>query len=215
MSKWKREIENHPAVITLGDDLKIENQNSENLKKWMEETAKDHELTWLLVHADDGILWGRFDESDSDRKLTTSETVASHVPAAKKSVCVPLRMETIQQARLFGKTCEVLIYRVDDNQLKYRIIEDIKDGQISDVTEAYDEPYLLWGTHGVELDNNFTLLSDGAQGLYHAVPIALKMEANDEITPPHLVVRHYLNKTGVAKVLVSRLVDLVDAPEVN
>ena len=211
MSKWRRKIENHPARITPGVDPDIGNFNLEKLIVWMEETASKHDLTWLLVHADDGIIWGSF---DGDYKLTTSETVACHVRAAEKSVCIPLRMETIQQVRLFGRTCEVLIYRVDDSQLKYRIIDDIKDGQIPDVTEAYDEPYLLWGNHGAELDNNFTLLSDGAQGLYHAVPMVLEIKENNETTPPHLVVRHYLNNAGVAKVVVSRLVDLIDGSEV-
>ncbi len=202
MSTWSREIQKHPAILTNPAQLK-----TTDIRKWIEEQAKKYHFRWLLVHADDGVIWGRFDSEEYT--LFTSEKVASDIPEAKNSVCVPLRLETIQQARLFSAKCELLIFRVNDNEWHYRVIEDVLDGEAANLFEAYDEPYLLLGTHGIKSTDHFTLLSDGVQGLRHAVPMDLTLGKNNEITPPHLIVRHYLNEEGVAKVVVSRLVDLV------
>ena len=207
MSQWKREIKEHPARVTKAAPLEVK-----ELKTWMESQAKQYNLQWLLVHADDGVIWGRFDAKDY--KLNTSEEVARNIASAVRSVCVTLRLETIQQARLFGESCEVLLFRTGDTEVKYRIIEDVEENKDHDLLEAFDETYLLWGTHGEALENEFTLLTDGAQGLMHAVPIKLSLGKNNETTPPYLLVRHYLNKEGVAKVIASRLVNLVNT-EVN
>jgi CRISPR-associated protein (TIGR03984 family) len=202
MSTWSRKIQNNPAILTKPVQL-----DTEDLRKWMEAQAKKHQFKWLLVHANDGVIWGRFEGEEFT--LFTSEKVASDIPEAKNSVCVPLRLETIEQARLFSPTGELLIFRVNDSEWHYRIIEDAPDGGATDLIEAYDEPYLVLGTHGKKVKDQFTLLSDGVQGLRHAVPIELTLGKNSEITPPHLIVRHYLNEEGVAKVVVSRLVDLI------
>jgi CRISPR-associated protein (TIGR03984 family) len=202
MATWSRIIEKHPAILTKPVLLK-----EVDLHKWLEEQAKNQKLKWLLVHADDGVIWGHFDGAEFT--LFTSEKVACDIPEAQKSVCVPLRLETIQQARLFGPAGELLIFRTNDNEWQYRIINDISEEGKAELIEAYDEPYLLWGTHGIKVKDNFTLLSDGVQGLRHAVPLELTLGKNGETTPPQLIVRHYLNKEGVAKVVVSRLVDLV------
>jgi hypothetical protein len=56
---------------------------------------------------------------------------------------------------------------------------------------------------------DFTLLRDGAQGLRHAVPVALAIGAADgKATPHRLLVRHYLADEDFARIVASRLVDL-------
>jgi CRISPR-associated protein (TIGR03984 family) len=73
----------------------------------------------------------------------------------------------------------------------------------------------MWGTSGESLAHGFTFLTDGAQGMHHAVPRKLKI-TDGEVKQPYLIVRHYLNKTGFAQVAASRLVrfemEVLDEP---
>jgi len=59
------------------------------------------------------------------------------------------------------------------------------------------------------LGHSFTLLWDGAQGLRHAIPISIQSLKQDDLgnlQPPRLVVRHYLGKEIIARVVASRLI---------
>jgi hypothetical protein len=84
-----------------------------------------------------------------------------------------------------------------------------------DFTEWYDEPQLLWGDNGkhkkVVGDVTFAVLEEGAQGLRHAPPIELPFDAHGSLgssTRACVLVRHYLAKEDVARVIASRLVRL-------
>ena len=118
-----------------------------------------------------------------------------------------LRLETLQQARLFGENAELLLWRDGDNKLQARLIQDADD--VSKVTwrECFDEPQLLWGTHGIpanieidgELNDNFTLIWEGSQGMHQIIPIKLEVDGESKIVKgkePKLRVRHYLCKEG-------------------
>lgn len=68
------------------------------------------------------------------------------------------------------------------------------------------------GTQGTEKDG-FTLLSDGQQGLKHAVPLTgIKFDSQEKTQhrPVRLLVRHYIdyNDAVVARIFLSRLVSL-------
>lgn len=191
----KREIKQRPAVVepvavdSLGD-----------VKSWVEEQAAKHGLKWLLAHADDGVIWGRI---DANGQLITSDSVAPHISP-------PLRTETLQQARLFAEHAELLLWRDGDNRWHARLIRDAGDGETPTFTDAIDEPQILWGTDPQPLPEGFTLMSDGAQGLRHAVPLKVAGKFDEASRPLRLWVRHYLqdDEHGFTRIVASRLLDL-------
>jgi len=173
------------------------------LVSWLEEQARNWKLNYLLAHAEDGVIWGRFDNN----QLTTAEKVFHK---SKFKVDFPtLRVLTLQQCRVFGQNGEVLLWRTGE-KLRSRLIQDNP--------EVYKIPerQILWGTHG-EKRGNFTLLWDGSQGLKHAVPftdIALD-ERNRLINRVRLMVHHFIDydDSGVARIHLSRIVDLTTEKE--
>lgn len=125
----------------------------------------------------------------------------------------PLLADTVQQLRLFNEQAELFVWRDGDGEWHGRWLRDVAAGETADWSESFDEPQRLWGTHGTRLEQGFTLLEDGAQGLYHAVPVevALIEEANGELNQSvQLNIRHYLayDEQGQAYVAVSRLVEV-------
>lgn len=169
-----------------------------NLSDWLAVRAREYHLSYLLAHADDGVIWGRVD-SDG---LRTSHSVAPDISPE-------LRPETLQHCRLFGPAGELLVWR-DGNRWRARLAAD---GDCP-AEDRFDEDQLLWGTGVEDRPGSFTLLRDGAQGLRHAVPIPV----NEQQVGRHEVrlrVRHYLSydADGQARVSLSRLVTLL--PEEN
>lgn len=215
MSYEGREIKNTPARMQQlqADDLKalhdaVDAQPENVLTNWLEQQAATHGLRWLLAHADDGVVWGRVDKDAANKtaQLKTSDSVAPDVSPH-------LRLRTLQAARLFSSEAELLLWRDGDNHFQARLISDVATPDEGDWTEAFDERQMLWGTHGESKAEGFTLLRDGAQGLRHAVPVAVALNAKGDSTPPRLVVRHYLNRKGFARVVASRLVGFEEESE--
>jgi CRISPR-associated protein (TIGR03984 family) len=168
-----------------------------NLKQWLEKQAKENQLNYLLAHADDGIIWGKF----QDGKLITADIVFPQFPQ--------LHLATLQQCRIFGHKSEAMLWKTDED-FKARLIQDdhlIEDDYIS-------ESQILWGTHGKHHENGFTLLWDGLQGLKHAVPFTdIKLEEKGKLkNKVKLIVHHYIDydDSGVARIYLSRLVDLTN-----
>jgi CRISPR-associated protein (TIGR03984 family) len=166
---------------------------------WLEEQAnKDNRtLMYLLAHAEDGVIWGRFDEG----KLTTAETIFCK-PDFKVDFPT-LRLPTLQQCRVFGQNGEVFLWWSGE---KWRS-RFIGNPEVDKITESR----ILWGTHGKEKDG-FTLLWDGSQGLRHAVPLTnIFFDKEGKKRPVRLLVHHYIkydDQTGLARISLSRLVDL-------
>ncbi len=166
---------------------------------WIEEQAKTWQLSYLLAHAEDGVIWGRF---EGDR-LITAEQVFQEFP--------PLRLRSLQQCRIFGEPGEILLWRAE-KKWRSRLIRDIGKDFIS-------EEQILWGTKGEEKEG-FTLLSDGSEGLRHAVPltgICFSEEKKKLHRPVRLEVRHYIkyDESGVARIFLSRLVTLKRSEDFN
>lgn len=170
-----------------------------DIKGWLETQATLHNLRWLLAHADDGVIWGRID----GETLKLSGEMSDISPS--------LRSETLQTARLFGAKAELLLWRDGDNAWHARLIED--DVQVEDITyqEVIDEHHILWGTTAKQLDNNFTLMCDGVEGLAHAVPIPVTGVYGIHNRPLRLHLRHYLREDdmGFIRIHTSRLVDVL------
>lgn len=171
-------------------DTELPSEIGDDLKAWVIENAKDGDL--LLVHADDGVIWGQKREG----KLQTSHDV-------KPEVSPPLRLVTLQELRLFNDKHEIKLWCVGDN-IHYRKVSDNNDGV------SFDEDHLLWGTRATEKDG-FLCLSDG-EGLRQIIPNTENLEAKNiqEDKRLCLKVRHYLqeNDKGVNSIATSRLVKL-------
>ncbi len=175
----------------LRQELQIDNLAAD-LNGWLETQAKQHQLPYLLAHADDGVIWGHFHQGN----LCTSDRVFKASP--------PLRIETLQQCRIFGQSGEILLWQVGDSW---------KAGLVTNPdAERIEEKQLLLGTHGkIHPSEGFTVLWDGAQGLKHAIPFTqIQLQTDQKLAQSlHLVVHHYIDydEAGVARITLSRLVD--------
>jgi len=175
-------------------------KDDDELHIWLESQASSvsAQTPYLLAHGEDGIIWGRFD----NKKLTTAEKIF-HKHDFK--VDLPeLRLLTLQQCRIFGRNGEILLWRLSETNFKWRFIGNPNEDKIP-------ESQILWGTNGIKR-GNFTLLSDGSQGLKHAVPFAdIELNGDRLVKPVRLLVHHYIKYeegTGLARIYLSRLVDL-------
>jgi len=213
---YQRELNQRAAVSHPITDFAGIN----NLAIWLKQQVDGQKLSlpvYLLAHATDGVIWGRLDADGlvtSHDALHKAEPVGEwdtyRVETAQKSL-PSLRTNTVQQLRLFNEQAELFIWRDGDGGWNGRWFKDVvADGRWSD---CFDEPQLLWGTHGTHLPNGFTLLEDGAQGLYHAVPVKVALiedkEANGKLKQSvALTIRHYLDddEYGQVYTAVSRLV---------
>lgn len=155
------------------------------LERWLEEQATAHDLTYALIHADDGVIWGKF----ANGRWSWSADVFPDISPKLSRI-------TLQQARLFGPEAEVFIWR-DEGALKGRVIQDGALGE----QEYFCEAQLLWGKPDGEARQGFQLMREGAQGLLHAPPAAIAAQGR-------LVTRNYIayDDEGCAYVKASRLV---------
>jgi CRISPR-associated protein (TIGR03984 family) len=168
------------------------------------------ERGWILVQADDGVLWGRVENGQPvfpNGGATISPTST-----------------TAWSVRVFNDKAELLLWK-DDATWRWRVLSD--DG-VADAdtkwTEWIEERMMLYGTRAVGQENGFATMYEGSEGLVHTVPLKLaepgkekpfNRTANNQPEPYHplrLVVRHYLEEdtdTGMVKIVASRLVRLV------
>jgi len=186
-----------PHCEPIEDDKSIS-----NLVKWLQEKAQKYELKYLLAHAEDGLIWGEFRGQNFQLITSGDDNVFCQFPK--------LRLCTLQQCRIFGENAEMMLWKIGQDHWKARLI---KDEHLS--KEDYIcEKQILWGTQPEgEPKNGFTLVSDGSQGLKHAVPLSkirFSREKNNLHRPIRLEVRHYIDydDSGVARIYLSRLVDL-------
>lgn len=176
-----------------------------DLPQWLEKQARTYDLKYLLAHADDGVVWGKFDQTYA---LQTSDQ------AFPKKQLASLRIQTLQQCRAFGQKAEVMLWRSGDNwqmaqSWQARVINDVNCSE-----QAYiPESQMLWGTQSEATNSEFTLVADGSEGLRHAVPLINIPFSDDRAKldrPLRLNVRHYIHYDldGIARIYLSRLVEL-------
>jgi CRISPR-associated protein (TIGR03984 family) len=155
-------------------------------------------VSLLLAHADDGVIWGRVENG----RLLTAAAVFG------EAAFPPLRMATLQQARLFGPAGELLLWR-GDSDWRARWVTDVPTGD-----GYYDEVQMLWGNQCEDTRDGFTLVHEGRQGLRHAPPIEILPTAfgdKGQHRPVRLQVRHYLTvdaETGLSRLVLSRLMNV-------
>ena len=183
--------------------------NEDDLHSWLKEQAMSHQIPYLLGHAEDGVIWGRFDKLDN-WKLTTAEEVFPKSQFNEMKIDFPkLRVLTLQQCRIFGQNGEILLWRISAQKFKWRFIGNPEGEKIA-------ESQILWGTNGIKRDS-FTLLWDGSQGFKHAVPFTdIELKGDRLVKPVRLLIHHYIKydeETGLARIDRSRLVHLTTKEE--
>ena len=172
-----------------------------DLGDWLVKNAPETAVS-LLAFDLDGLIWG---------KIESGTLFIAH------EYSVPLQADTLQEARLFGKNGELHVWRVGDN-LQAQTITDDLNGKGN---EYIDESQILWGDHAEPIGGSeFSLMSDGVQGLYHAVPLpseAIPTKKDGGYRPLRLLVRHYLveDDLGQARIGFSRLVKVTAMKEVS
>lgn len=193
-----REIINTTATCR---DVEVNGFTSDPVT-WLSEQMRTHKLTYLLAHAEDGVIWGRFD----GEKLITSHDVAP-----PQYVLPSLRVETLWTVRIFAPSGELLVWRNEAGEWAARLIaeETLADASAS-WEKAFEERQIVLGTQADPLNESFALMSEGSQGLYHAIPLPLNGPIDEQNRPVRLVVRHYMQQDeyGFTRVDASRLFDL-------
>jgi CRISPR-associated protein (TIGR03984 family) len=160
------------------------------------------ELAWALAHSDDGVTWGRFDTAAKIWRLGDQ---------AAPQVSPPIRLETLQELRLFGPTCEVLIWRTAQG-LRGRTLRDAdaSTDKGEDALAPLVEDRLVLGERVVaSCAHDFTHVGDRT-GAEQVLPI-LVTDKQLHAGQVKLQVRHHFEldaETGAARVTVTRLVDL-------
>jgi len=174
----------------------------EDLRSWLTEQAKAYDLTWLLAHCQDGVIWGKWDSHNLGLSCDA-------FPGRK----LALRLEMLLHARLFSDRGELLIWRGPRTEWKARLWRD----SVGDDQEYIDEAHLLWGDardgEALVRKDGFVQLHEGSQGIVHAPPIGDATPS--ETHRARLLVRHYIGEddAGVARIYGSRLVKLLEPGE--
>ncbi len=141
---------------------------------WLCDQAKTVQAKYLLAHADDGVIWGRFEAEN----LRLSGDVFAQVK-------VDLRPNTLQQARLFGPNGEISLWRVE-NHPQGSFYWHTEEGKTADPSTLIKENYRLWG-EAEEIKDGFSLMDEGQQGLLHALPIPLLPQQRATLTVYHCI----------------------------
>jgi len=182
-----------PETSKLTEDVDAP-QPGGDLLSWLR-GQMSAERKWLLAHADDGVIWGKWDNG----QVITSHDVAP-------DIAPPLRLVTLQQAFIFSEQDEVRVWREDQGWLARRI-SDVGD------EEPIPEEQVLWGDKVEETfrDKGFTHVREKKQGgMDHIVPIIVEQDDLDN-RRLKLRVRHFIvcdKQTGEARIALSRLVGL-------
>lgn len=106
-----------------------------------------------LIHADDGVLWGRLEKG----RLVT---------ASYKDWVPVLRTPTIQQCRLFGKRGELFIWREAEGVWRGRLVIDEDAAYVT-----LKEKHILWGNLAGAPVNGFTPIYERDSGQRQVVPL--------------------------------------------
>jgi CRISPR-associated protein (TIGR03984 family) len=180
----------------LAEDVTLPTQDAD-MMEWLRGQMNE-KRKWLLAHADDGVIWGRWDGD----KIITSHDVAPDLSP-------PLRLVTLRQASLFGEDDELRLWRDERGFLARRI----GDENGADVIR-FDETQVLWGDAIMPLNDprGFTHVREKKRqgGMDHVVPIDVSQD-DLENRRLKLRVRHFVTydqDTGEAHIALSRLISI-------
>lgn len=170
----------------------------EGLLKLAAELFKMQPSGFALIHADDGVLWGRIDAGQLEYPPASDWTPQ-------------LRTTTIQQCRVFNAAGELFIWREPKGGWRgRRFVED--GGQYQTISEDT----ILYGDEVVDpqlslppQSTQFTAIRQKDIGVRQIVPVAIS-QADFDGNPAQRVkleVVHYLDQDedGQARIVCSRL----------
>ncbi len=156
---------------------------------WLHKQALTLDLPWLLIHTEEGPLWGR---CDKETGLSTSDHAfpAFQLKGIEK---------TLIELRLFGQNGEMLVWRTEADFTARLLMDGPSGGD-----NTLEELCLLWGVPE-QSRSGYTLMSEGERGLRHAIPLVVPKNGR-----AGLRVRHYLHEDEEGQLFIagSRLVDL-------
>ena len=171
----------------MSDFIKTDVKPPENgdLKGWVAAQLKTHGPI-LLAFADDGVIWGRL----------WKESLSTTGP--------DLRLETLQQAYVFGEKSEVRLFRDESNVWKaLRVV----DGD--DETRVIKESHILWGNESEQPKDGFLTVREYRAGIPgQSLPLDKPLGEGQcaRLEVHHLV--QYDHETGEARIALSRLAGL-------
>lgn len=186
--------------------LKSDFMDESKPEQWLVEQAQTYnklKLTWLLAHADDGVIWGQITENNGQFRATLSS-----IPFP--GISPPLRPITLQQLRVFGAGGELHVWRTEPDRFQARLLDETGSAEEK---KFFDESQILWGDRCEAQNAGYTLVAEG-QGVRHAVPLTIPAakfgSEKNRRRPLRLTLRHYLthDEIGQARIYLSRLVDL-------
>ncbi len=181
------------------------NFTSDDLKKWLQTKAKELQSPeiYLLSFHDDGVVWGKVE----DNTLKTSDFTGSPSPQFRK--------DTLQELRLFGENGQLHVWRIGETEFKASLALEsyLKD------FEPFEEKQVLWGRIAEMNNGEFTIISDGEEGLKHAFPLVVDDNAfkftnskgkESRKRQLRLKVKHYIkyDEDGCARIAYSRLANI-------
>ena len=182
-------VQEMSGVASLSDNATA---NAESLRTALCDIAGN--ARWMLAHLSDGVLWGRFEQTESGCRLVLPTDTELDKDAGR--VCPQLRPDTVEEIRLFGEDAEVLVWPTRSG-LRYRRVTDLEvaDADEAAVPSALDAYALLWGRYGQPVGDRFSYVDEGAEGFPQVLPLCLDGEGPrpfGENLAPALLVRTYL-----------------------
>lgn len=181
-------------------------------RKMAEVAAEDENgLSYLLAHADDGAIWGKY----LNGQFLTSHGISQNSTSA--SISPELRGITLQQAFIFNPTCEVRLFRDELRKWQAREVIEIERDRF------VEELQIVSGNRvRTSFNGEFTHVYDlRQQGLDQIVPIDITQKDFDADLRARLRVRHFIafddqknekdisqQGTGEARLVLSRLVNV-------
>lgn len=188
-----------PKRTTLPPDA-IPDSFADDNGKWLADRtigfATSGQSVYALIHADDGVLWGRI---DNGQIITPSNDWTPQ-----------LRHRTIQQCRIFGTKGELFIWREAESVWRGR--EVIEENNVD--YQPIPESQILYGDRvdtdkdrSQNLPPNFTPIIEVKTGIRQIVPLAVTSSDFQNKWRVTLSVLHYLGEDtdGQTRIVCSRL----------
>ena len=200
-----RKIDSITEYITTE---RVDHTEKKTLRDWLQSKMTD--TSYLLAHADDGVIWGHL----VDKQLVIARDVAEELADDDQkrrllAVCPSLDWSTLWEARVFDENEMYHLWQSGEDWICTHYTNDTnkKNDAQAIFNDVIDEEQLTWGTPNRRYElEGFTVMRDGQQGLVHVVP--LKVKDNHRLW---LRVRHYVKEddnTGFNHITASRLLGL-------
>lgn len=162
-------------------------------------------LVWALAHCDDGVTWGCYDAEAKAWQL--GDRVAPQISP-------PIRLQTLQELRIFGEPGEALIWRAEEG-IRGRLLRETTPvsnrSDTSNPLRPSDESRILRGDRVVASgEHGFTHIGDRA-GAEQVLPLTVTTKQL-QAGQVRLLLRHYYESdagTGAVRIAATRLVTLM------